>query len=205
LAKPNPSRAGSRPRRPASADRPAGKLPPADRARRSAGAWTIFLATAIVTAAVDLLTKHLAFRHLLSARAGELTVIPGLLRLKCSTNAGAVFGVQLPSWLILVATAAAVVAVFILFAGSARLARWLHLALGMVMGGALGNAYDRLFSAVKFPHETAARTRVVRDFIDLYLGRYHWPTFNLADVWLVAGVGLILLHAFRRHTREEGQ
>ncbi len=157
-----------------------------------------FLTTAILGAAADLLTKYLAFRCLLDRQAVGLTVVPGLLRLRCSTNAGAVFGVRLPGWLILGATVAAVAAIFILFAGSARGAWSLHLALGMVMGGAAGNAYDRLFSAVKLPGETAMRTRVVRDFIDLHLGRYHWPTFNLADVWLVAGVVLILLHVLRQ-------
>jgi signal peptidase II len=50
-----------------------------------------------------------------------------------------------------------------------------------VLGGALGNLYDRLASGA------------VTDFLDFYIGGYHWPAFNVADSGLCIGAALILL------------
>ena len=58
-------------------------------------------------------------------------------------------------------------------------------ALGLMIGGALGNVLDR------------ARHGAVTDFLDFYLGAYHWPAFNLADVAVVSGAGLLLLDSIR--------
>lgn len=57
-------------------------------------------------------------------------------------------------------------------------------ALGLIIGGAAGNLIDRL------------RDRAVTDFLDFYVGQYHWPAFNLADVAISLGVGLILIASF---------
>jgi signal peptidase II len=54
-------------------------------------------------------------------------------------------------------------------------------ALGLVIGGALGNVVDRL------------RLGAVFDFIDVHLGSYHWPAFNLADSALSIGVALLII------------
>lgn len=59
--------------------------------------------------------------------------------------------------------------------------RSVAIALGMVAGGALGNAIDR------------ARLGAVTDFLDLHVAGYHWPSFNLADAGIVCGLGLYLL------------
>jgi signal peptidase II len=54
-------------------------------------------------------------------------------------------------------------------------------ALGLILGGAVGNLVDRL------------RYGTVVDFLDVYLGAYHWPAFNVADSAISTGVGLMLL------------
>ncbi|WP_428929727.1 signal peptidase II [Marinibacterium sp. SX1] len=54
-------------------------------------------------------------------------------------------------------------------------------AYGAIIGGALGNVLDRL------------RFRAVTDFLDFYAGSAHWPAFNMADVFVVGGVGLLLV------------
>ena len=54
-------------------------------------------------------------------------------------------------------------------------------AYGAIIGGALGNVLDRL------------RFRAVTDFLDFYAGAAHWPAFNMADVFVVGGVGLLLI------------
>ena len=55
------------------------------------------------------------------------------------------------------------------------------LAYGAIIGGALGNVMDRL------------RYRAVTDFLDVYIGSAHWPAFNIADIFVVGGVGLLLI------------
>ena len=57
-------------------------------------------------------------------------------------------------------------------------------AFGAIIGGALGNVADRL------------RFGAVTDFLDFYIRGWHWPAFNLADVAVVGGVGLLLLSEF---------
>jgi signal peptidase II len=57
----------------------------------------------------------------------------------------------------------------------------LALAIGLVIGGALGNVIDRL------------RLGAVFDFVDVHLGGYHWPAFNLADSALSIGVALLII------------
>jgi len=58
-------------------------------------------------------------------------------------------------------------------------------ALGMILGGAIGNLYDR----VRFSY--------VVDFIEVKIVHYHWPDFNIADSCIVVGACLLLLEIFR--------
>lgn len=60
------------------------------------------------------------------------------------------------------------------------------LAISLILGGALGNLVDRL------------RLGEVIDFLDFGLGRYRWPTFNLADAGVTVGAILLLLTAWKR-------
>ena len=52
----------------------------------------------------------------------------------------------------------------------------------LIIAGALGNIFDRI------------RYGAVIDFLDFYIGSYHWPAFNLADIFICSGVGLIILN-----------
>ncbi len=63
-----------------------------------------------------------------------------------------------------------------------RVEQWLvGLAIGLIVGGALGNAVDRV------------RLGAVVDFLDVHAFNWHWPAFNVADSAIVVGVGLLLL------------
>lgn len=64
----------------------------------------------------------------------------------------------------------------------ARVQSRLQAALGLVIGGALGNLLDRL------------RHGAVTDFLDFHFQDYHWPAFNLADSGIVLGVFLLLIN-----------
>jgi len=69
---------------------------------------------------------------------------------------------------------------------------FVRVALGMIIGGALGNVADRL------------RMGAVYDFLDFHIGAYHWPAFNVADSFICIGAFLIVLHAIlsRKSSKE---
>lgn len=125
------------------------------------------------------------------------------LSLTISTNPGVVFGFDaIPSWIVNIMTAVMLLIVLVFFATSERGATWQHIALALIMGGAIGNLYDRLFSEVALPHLMPIRHHV-RDFIDCSDLYYNY-IYNLADAWLVIGVAMIMIHWFwseRKKTR----
>ena len=69
--------------------------------------------------------------------------------------------------------------------------RWPACALGLVIGGALGNVIDRL------------RLGWVIDFLDFHGGGFHWPAFNVADASITVGVIMLLVHSFLMKPRKE--
>ena len=62
-------------------------------------------------------------------------------------------------------------------------------ALGLILGGAIGNVVDRIFR------------HAVVDFLDLHIGGWHWPAFNLADSAITVGVGLYVFTSLRDQLR----
>ncbi len=148
--------------------------------RRRRRAWVAFAGVAGLVA-VDQLTKGLAERHL---SAQVVPVWDGYVRLALARNPGGAFGLfaEQGPWLAglaLVVAAALLVALWRTPEGALRL----RLGLAAVAGGALGNLIDR----VRLGH--------VVDFLDVGLSpTLRWPTFNLADVFIVTGTGLLLWH-----------
>jgi len=69
--------------------------------------------------------------------------------------------------------------------------RFIKLALTLIVGGALGNVIDRI------------RFGAVVDFLDFYIGDYHWPAFNVADSAICIGVILILLQSFLKKEKKK--
>lgn len=63
-------------------------------------------------------------------------------------------------------------------------ARLSNIAYALIIGGALGNLSDRLIHGF------------VIDFLDVYVGDWHWPTFNIADMGICIGAGLIIIESF---------
>ena len=155
-------------------------------ARRSAA--TLFLTAAAVFLA-DRLSKIWVERALVGRP--PVNVIPGVLSLTFTTNSGGAFSVgEHAPWLF----AAASVGVSIVIVATAFRRRPLlpSVALGLVLGGALGNLTDRL---VRGP---AVGGRVV-DFIDLHV----WPVFNLADASIVVGALLLAWFSYRGGRRQQ--
>ena len=113
-----------------------------------------------------------------------IEVLP-VLNLTLGFNEGSAFGLLGGTMagrpLVMVALTAAVTAAVLILAlrSETTLGR---VGFGLIAGGSLGNILDRL------------RQGAVTDFLDLHWRGWHWPTFNLADVAIVAGVGVLLAH-----------
>ena len=150
-----------------------------DRARRR-GATLLFLVAGAVYV-MDRVTKLWAERRLVDA---PIEVIDGVLTLRFTTNSGGAFSIGGSTpWIFVTAS---IVVIGIIVATSFRHRSLLSAAaVGLILGGALGNLTDRAIRGDGF------RGRVV-DFIDVHV----WPIFNLADTAIVVGAVLLALGSF---------
>ena len=115
----------------------------------------------------------------------SIQIIPGFLRLIIALNDGAAFSLGSGRRTVLVAVSVvALIVILGLFLQGGRKPALTTIVLGLFAGGILGNLWDRLFNH-----------GLVRDFIDVYVGTRHWPTFNVADTLLCVAVGLLLIAA----------
>lgn len=157
----------------------------------------IFAAIATVCIAADLASKRIVGDWI--AAHGAVVIIPGWLQLVFHTNP---YGLAGAGWflgahantLLQVFSAVATLAIIIWAVTALDGDRTGFAAtLGLILGGAIGNLHDRwVFNGV-------------RDFIDAhYYDLYHYPTFNLADSFLVCGAGLLVITSFKKQTAAEG-
>lgn len=151
-----------------------------------------FVIPAVCGVITDILSKWFVFSQV---RAYEtITLIPGLLNIVRSENKGIVFGI-LPGKTnaFIVLSVIAIIAIVCIYLWSDRSFTKSNIALGMILAGAAGNLWDRIW------------LRGVRDFIDFHLGNaYHWPTFNVADSLICIGVFLMAVTSFfPPHRREQ--
>jgi signal peptidase II len=127
--------------------------------------------------------------------------------LQLSWNQGALFGMgQGSTWLFATLSVLAGCAIPIwLFYWRAAHDLWLTAALGSVMGGLLGNLYDRLgLPDLVWPGRGGGighPVHAVRDWILVqWSDQWRWPNFNIADSLLVVGAAALALHALRNPT-----
>jgi signal peptidase II len=144
---------------------------------------------ALLVIGLDQLTKYLVVRDL--TENVPVTVIGGWLQLRLIRNSGAAFSLATGStWIFTII--ASVVSVVIVRISRQLGSRWWSLALGLLLGGALGNLCDRLFRSPGF-----ARGHVV-DFIEyLRFPVIEFPVFNVADSCIVVAAGLIAVLGLR--------
>ena len=150
---------------------------------------------AVLVVIIDQLTKLWIMANF--ALHEQQNVIPGLFDLVYVTNTGAAFGFLAgsKSWLrqfffIGVVIVALVVIVYA-YGHLKKQSKIFAYSLGLIGGGAVGNLIDRL------------RFGSVVDFLDFYLGSYHFPAFNAADSAITVGVGLFLLGTLLQHMEEK--
>ncbi|RUM91695.1 MAG: signal peptidase II [Thermovibrio sp.] len=143
---------------------------------------TIFLLTSLTTFFFDRVTKFLALKEL----NHPVEVIPGFFSLRLAENRGAAFsifstGSEPVRKFFLIVVPLLICIYIIYYVLKNRLSLRISISLGLIFGGALGNLYDRVFSGK------------VLDFLDFYIGNYHYPTFNVADVAVFLGTVLLIL------------
>ncbi len=148
----------------------------------------LFYSTAFDVIVLDQLTKYLARKNL--AMGEHVTLIPGFLDLRLNFNTGGAFGALSDYAPLLVIIAIVVIFAIVKLRSMGSGSTAVSIGLGLLLGGAIGNLIDR----IGFPK------RGVTDFIDIHFmikGELHsWPTFNVADVAIVAGAILVLFHVY---------
>jgi signal peptidase II len=171
--------------------------------RMSANRYIVFLLIAVSGAGWDLYTKHRVFRDL-GYPGGESDWVKEFFdgwltyRHYTSFNKGALWGLgQEFTWLFAsLSVVAALGILYWLFVHGAARSLWLTTALALIMGGTLGNLYDRL-GLHGCLDETGQLLRAVRDFHLFTFGNWSWPIFNYADSFLVTGAIMLVLQSFQ--------
>ena len=156
----------------------------------------ILPATAALVLLVDQISKYLVTTWLAEGQSWDIASwLAPFFRITYVTNTGAAFGL-FPQWgSFFVVVAVVVIVAIVLYYHSLPDGQWLmRIALGLQLGGAIGNLVDRL------------RYGSVVDFIDLNFWPLHnWPIFNLADGSVVTGVTLLALMMLWEERRERGE
>lgn len=156
---------------------------------RTGHCWKLLLISLGVFVA-DRLSKDWIVSHIRSGY--DITVIPGFFHLTHVYNNGAAFSLfaDTPSpdavrWMLVGFSLVAIVIILAVLWRFGRTANRASVGLALILGGAVGNLYDRLAS------------RYVTDFLAFNIFGYHYPDFNVADSCIVIGAFLLLIEVFR--------
>lgn len=141
----------------------------------------ILLLAALVILVADQVTKALVVANLaVGEKAG---VLGDLVQVWHAQNRGASFSLFQGWSIVFLVVSVLSIGMVAWFHRSLRdRAPWLHLLLGIILGGTLGNFVDRL------------RQGFVTDWLSIGIGETRWPTFNVADSSLVVGIGILVLY-----------
>jgi signal peptidase II len=161
--------------------------------------WRIpFLGISFLVIALDRLSKMWIQEHV--PEGGGITVIPHVFRISHVLNPGAAFSLFTnsadPKRTHLLLTGFSLFAVVVVLAVLLKIGRRFTLtglALALILGGAIGNVWDRIVY------------KEVTDFLAVTIIHYHWPDFNLADSAIVIGGCLLLLDALFGKKQEKSE
>ena len=149
---------------------------------------------AVIVVVLDQATKWLAASSL-PIWTGKV-VIPGFFNLVHVLNRGAAWGfldsedIHWQRPLFIGVALLALVFIGYMLKTTEESDRWMIWGLGFIAGGAVGNLIDRV------------NTGAVIDFLDFYVGDFHWPAFNIADCALTVGAGCIIISVLRNQRNE---
>jgi len=141
----------------------------------------VLVATAVVVYALDQASKAVVVAGL--GLGQSVDVLGDLVRIWHARNTGAAFSL-LPGafWLFVPVTIFAFVMIAYFHRAFRHRGLWIHVVLGLILGGSLGNLTDRL------------RLGYVVDFVSVGIGDRRFPTFNVADSAVVVGIGLLVIY-----------
>ena len=141
----------------------------------------IGLLIALLVIVLDQVSKFFVFRHLMGG--APVQEVNSFFNLVAAWNTGVSFSMfnNLGGNGVYILSAFSLgVVVFLLYWLYKESSFYMKMSLGFVIGGALGNVIDRL------------RLGAVFDFLDVHIGQYHWPAFNIADSFICVGAMLIV-------------
>lgn len=159
--------------------------------------WRSLALIIAVVLLADQATKHAIERYTTSDYFH--VVIPGLLNLIHTHNPGVAFSMFADAhspavrFFLVLFSFGVIVFLFWLLAAERAGGRLGQIGMALILGGAVGNVLDRL------------TRRGVTDFIDLHMGSYHWPTFNVADSAIVVGAVIVVVELFRDWGHPRGE
>ena len=149
---------------------------------------SILFLVSLLVLILDRVTK-MAVAHALPL-GGAHVVIPNVFRITHVLNIGAAFSLfgdsaspERVRWMLVSFSVIAAIIVVIVLLRMGRRITMTTFGLALILGGAIGNAYDRI------------RTGAVIDFFEVHIVHYHWPDFNIADSCIVIGGILLVLHS----------
>jgi signal peptidase II len=156
--------------------------------------WTRWLAVSAAIFAADFATKAWVSRAFTPGDSHEVTPFFNLV---LAHNTGAAFSFLADAsgwqrWFFTIVTVVISVGIVVMLSRQ-RNAAWVSSALALVLGGALGNLYDR----VTLGH--------VVDFVQLHAAGYYWPAFNVADSAISVGVVMLIWDSLRPRTGKLGE
>jgi signal peptidase II len=144
--------------------------------------WLVFFGIAVTIVVLDQLTKAVLVANV---NPGQIVSVVGdYIRLVFSQNSGALFGLFRDQAILFAIASLVVIGLIVAFHGQSERSLYLSIALGLLLGGAIGNMIDRL------------RLGYVVDFVDLGIGGFRWYTFNLADAAISTALVMLFAVAF---------
>ena len=143
----------------------------------------VLLATALAILVADQVTKALVVSNLAVGQKAQL--LGDVVQIWHAQNRGAAFSLFQGGTIVFLVVSVLSIGMVAYFYRSLRdRSPWLHLVLGIVLGGTLGNFTDRL------------RQGYVTDWLSIGIGDTRWPTFNVADSSVVVGIGILVVYLF---------
>ena len=150
-------------------------------AARATPHWVVFLGLAGLVVVLDQLTKAWLVASL--SPGDVVSVVGDFVRLVFNKNSGALFGMFRDNAVLFGIVSLAVVGLIVVYHARGGRSLYLSVALGFLLGGALGNLTDRL------------RLGYVVDFVDIGIGDFRWYTFNVADAAISTAIVMLVAAA----------
>ncbi|HRP70821.1 MAG TPA: signal peptidase II [Turneriella sp.] len=152
-----------------------------------------FFVVLVVVYVTDLVSKLWILKHFQVQGQSE-AIINNFLYLTFTRNEGGVFGMlQGYAWMFQILTGFAILFLIYYYYRSPESSKIFTVAIAAILGGALGNFTDRFYG------ETAG----VIDFIDFRFGSFHWFIFNVADMFICIGAGLLAISFYQFEKAEK--